>query len=84
MMYSLDIIGLNYCVLIDGKVMHKKAMGFANLEHQVPMTQDKLFAVASMSKLFSSTALTSAIVTHFSIETKYNAKPNPCLNSKCF
>lgn len=57
MMDSLDIIGLNYCVLIDGKVMHKKAMGLANLEHQVPMTQDKLFAVASMSKLFSSTAL---------------------------
>ncbi len=57
MMDSLDIVGLNYAVLIDGKVMHKKAMGFANLEHQVPMTLDKLFAVASMSKLFSSTAL---------------------------
>jgi len=83
-MANLDIIGLNYCVLIDRKVMHKKAMGFANLERQVPMTQDKLFAVASMSKLFSSTALTSAIVTRFNIETKYNAKPNPYLNSKCF
>lgn len=57
MLDSLDIVGLNYCVLINGKVMHKKAMGFANLEHQVPMTQNKLFAVASMSKLFSSTAL---------------------------
>ena len=57
MMDSLDIVGLNYCVLIDGKAMHKKAMGFANLEHQVPMTLDKLFAVASISKLFSSTAL---------------------------
>lgn len=57
MMDSLDIVGLNYCVLLDGKVMHKKAMGFANLEHEVSMTQDKLFAVASMSKLFSSTAL---------------------------
>jgi CubicO group peptidase (beta-lactamase class C family) len=57
MMDSLDIVGLNYAVLVDGKVMHKKAMGFANLEHQVPMTLDKLFAVASMSKLFSSTAL---------------------------
>lgn len=61
---SLDIVGLNYCVLIDGKVMHKKAMGFANLEHQVPMTQDKLFAVASMSKLFSSTALHQLLMDH--------------------
>ncbi len=57
MMDSLDIIGLNYAVLINGKVMHKKAMGLANIEHQVSMTEDKLFAVASMSKLFSSTAL---------------------------
>lgn len=57
MMDSLDIVGLNYCVLIDGKVMHKNAMGFANLDHQVPMTLDKLFAVASISKLFSATAL---------------------------
>ena len=57
MMDSLEIIGLNYAVLLNGKVMHKKAMGFANFEHQVPMTADKLFAVASMSKLFSATAL---------------------------
>ena len=57
MMDSLEIVGLNYTILIDGKVMHKKAMGFANIEHQVPMTLDKLFAVASISKLFSSTAL---------------------------
>ena len=64
MLDSLDIVGLNYCVLIDGKVMHKKAMGFANLEHQVPMTQDKLFAVASMSKLFSSTALHQLLMDH--------------------
>ncbi len=57
MMDSLDIIGLNYCVMIDGVVQHKKAFGLANFEHRVPMTQDHLFAVASMSKLFSSTAL---------------------------
>lgn len=57
MMDSLDIVGLNYSVLINGEVVHKKAMGFSNLEHQVPMTLDKLFAVASISKLFSSTAL---------------------------
>ena len=57
MMDRLDIIGLHYVVLINGKVRHKKTMGFANFEHQVPMNEEKLFAVASMSKLFSSTAL---------------------------
>jgi CubicO group peptidase (beta-lactamase class C family) len=56
-MAELEIVGLNYAILINGKVVHKKAMGLANIEHQVPMTQDKLFAVASMSKLFSSIAL---------------------------
>ncbi|WP_185154495.1 serine hydrolase [Fulvivirga sp. M361] len=57
MMDSLEIIGLNYAILINGKLVHKKAMGLANLEHQVPMTLDNLFAVASISKLISSTAL---------------------------
>lgn len=57
MMDSLEIIGLNYAVLIDGKVMHKNTMGLANFEHQVPLSLDHLFAVASISKLFSSTAL---------------------------
>ncbi len=57
MMDSLEIVGLNYAILIDGEVVHKKEMGLANIDHQVPMTLDKLFAVASISKLFSSTAL---------------------------
>ena len=57
MMDSLEIVGLNYTILIDGKVVHKKAMGLANIAYQVPMTTEKLFAVASISKLFSSTAL---------------------------
>lgn len=57
MMDSLDIIGLNYAILINGKVVHKKAMGLANFELQVPMKENNLFAVASISKLFSSTAL---------------------------
>lgn len=57
MMNNLEIVGLNYTVLIDGKVVHKKSMGLANIEHQVPMSLNNLFAVASISKLFSSTAL---------------------------
>ena len=64
MMDSLDIIGLNYAVLMNGKMMHKKALGLANIEHQVLMTDDKLFAVASMSKLFSSTALHKLLKEH--------------------
>ena len=57
MIDSSEIVGLNYAILIDGKLMHEKAFGFANLDLKVPMTTDKLFAVASMSKMFSSIAL---------------------------
>ncbi|MBL4643496.1 MAG: beta-lactamase family protein, partial [Flavobacteriaceae bacterium] len=57
MIDSSGIIGLNYAVLIDGKLAHKKAFGLANLDHKIPMTLEKLFSVASISKLFSSTAL---------------------------
>lgn len=57
MMDSLNIIGLNYAILLDNKVVHQQTMGLANLDLQVPMKLNNLFAVASISKLFSSTAL---------------------------
>ena len=54
---SLKIIGLNYAVLIDNKLVHKKAFGSAHAQLQVPMTLDNSFPIASISKLFSSVAL---------------------------
>jgi CubicO group peptidase (beta-lactamase class C family) len=57
MIDSSGIIGLNYAILIDGKLAHKKTFGLANFDLKVPMTLDKLFSVASISKMFSSIAL---------------------------
>ncbi|UOB18154.1 serine hydrolase domain-containing protein [Abyssalbus ytuae] len=57
MMDSLGIIGLNYTILLNNKVVHQNTFGYANLDLQVPMKPDNLFPVASISKLFSSTAL---------------------------
>lgn len=54
---SLKIVGLNYAILIDNKLVHKKAFGSAHAQLQVPMTLDKAFPIASISKLFSSVAL---------------------------
>ena len=54
---SLKIIGLNYAILIDNEVVHKKSFGSAHAQLNVPMTIDKSFPVASISKLFSSVAL---------------------------
>ena len=61
---SLEIVGLNYAILIDNEVVHQKAFGLANVQLQVPMTLDNLFPVASISKLFSSTALHKLLSIH--------------------
>lgn len=57
MMDSLGIIGLNYTILLNKKVVHQNTFGYSHLDLQVPMKPDNLFPVASISKLFSSTAL---------------------------
>ncbi|AUP80490.1 serine hydrolase domain-containing protein [Flavivirga eckloniae] len=54
---SLNIIGLNYAILVNNKLAHKKSFGLAQAQLKVPMTLDKSFPVASISKLLSSVAL---------------------------
>jgi CubicO group peptidase (beta-lactamase class C family) len=61
---SQQIIGLNYVILIDNKVVHKKSFGSAHAQLNVPMTIDKSFPVASISKLFSSIALHKLLSIH--------------------
>ncbi|MDD7885473.1 serine hydrolase [Flavivirga sp. 57AJ16] len=63
MMDSLGIIGLNYAILLNKEVVHQKTFGLSNLDLQVAMKQDNLFPVASISKLFSSTALNKLLKT---------------------
>ena len=57
MVSQLEIVGLNYAILIDNEVAHQQSFGVANAQLQVPLTLDHSFAVASISKLFSSVAL---------------------------
>ncbi|BDW93397.1 serine hydrolase [Flagellimonas marinaquae] len=54
---SLQIVGLNYAILIDNEIVHTKSFGLANAQLNVPMTINKSFPVASISKMFSSIAL---------------------------
>ncbi|MFT6002743.1 MAG: CubicO group peptidase (beta-lactamase class C family) [Flavobacteriales bacterium] len=61
---SLKIIGLNYTILIDNKVVHKKSFGAAHAQLKAPMTIDKSFPVASISKLFSSVVLHKLLSIH--------------------
>ena len=64
MIDSLEIVGLNYAILIDNEVVHQKAFGLANLQLQAPMKLDNSFPVASISKLFSSIALHNLLYIH--------------------
>lgn len=61
---SLNIIGLNYAILIDNKLVHKKSFGLAQVQLKVPMTLDKSFPVASISKMFSSIALHKLLISN--------------------
>jgi len=61
---SLQIIGLNYAILIDNELVYKKSFGSAHAQLKVPMTIDKSFPVASISKLFSSVALHKLVSIH--------------------
>ncbi len=40
-----------------GEVVYQKALGFANLEHQVQMTQDNVFRLGSVTKQFTAVCI---------------------------
>ena len=44
--------GLAYGVVLDGKLIHARALGLANIEDKIPATGETLFRVASMTKSF--------------------------------
>lgn len=64
MIDSLDIVGLNYAILIDNEVVHQKAFGLASAQLRVPMALEHSFPVASISKMFSSIALHELLNIH--------------------
>ena len=57
-MASLHVPGAVFVYVADGRVVFKKGYGYANLATQTPVDPDTtLFQVASVSKLFTATAL---------------------------
>jgi CubicO group peptidase (beta-lactamase class C family) len=53
-----QIPGLALVVIRDGEVVKMKGYGFANLEHDVPVTTDTVFELASVTKQFTAAATT--------------------------
>ena len=52
-----DSPGCAVAVIDSGKIIYKKGYGMANLEHNIPITPDTIFDVASVSKQFTAFAV---------------------------
>ncbi len=51
------IPGLVYGVLLDGKLVHTRALGLANVAEKIPAARDTRFRIASMTKSFTALAI---------------------------
>lgn len=51
------IPGLALVVIQNGEIVKMKGYGYANLEHNVPVTPDTVFELASVTKQFTATAI---------------------------
>lgn len=49
--------GLVYGIIMNGQMVHRGALGFANLEKQLPANNQSAFRIASMTKSFISVAI---------------------------
>jgi CubicO group peptidase (beta-lactamase class C family) len=54
---SADSPGLGVSVVNKGKVVYQKSIGLANLEYAVPISEQSIFHVASVSKQFTAFAI---------------------------
>lgn len=56
-MNKYPVAGISVAVIKDGKMMYVHSFGYKNLEQKIPLTNESIFRIASISKSFSSTAL---------------------------
>lgn len=60
-MDHLDRPGASVLVIKNGVVLHRKGYRSANLEHQIPITPESVFDIASVSKQFAGMAISMLI-----------------------
>ncbi|KAH8851569.1 Serine beta-lactamase-like protein LACTB, mitochondrial [Schistosoma japonicum] len=46
--------GISVCVSLSGNIIYQEGVGYANVEHMVPVNADTVFRIASVSKPFTS------------------------------
>jgi CubicO group peptidase (beta-lactamase class C family) len=53
--------GIAVCIINNGKVVYQKSFGVANTTTSIPVTDTTIFEIASLTKMFTSVALQSAL-----------------------
>ena len=56
-MKELDVVGLSVAVVKKGKIIYNHSFGLKDIATNVPLTNDHIFRIASISKSFSATAI---------------------------
>ena len=56
-MARLNIPGLSAAVVLDGQIIWKKGIGYADREKKIKATPDTVYRIASISKLFNAVAI---------------------------
>lgn len=51
------VVGLSVVVVRDGAILYSKAFGLKNIEDSIPLSENDIFRIASISKSFSVTAI---------------------------
>ncbi|TYA71769.1 serine hydrolase [Seonamhaeicola marinus] len=74
-MKSYNTIGLSVAVVRDGKIIYSKGFGYRNLKERLPVTENTIFHIASMSKAF-----TGALLGILESENKLSLKDKPAMH----
>lgn len=54
---ELKTVGLAVVVVKKGEIVYTKNLGWQNVENQIPLSDNSIFRIASISKSFSATAI---------------------------
>ena len=57
MMKTKPVVGLSVAVVKHYRIIYTQSFGYKNLERSIPLTNDGMFRIASISKSFSATAI---------------------------
>ena len=56
-MRTTPVVGLSVAVVKDNKVIYNHSFGFKDVEKELPLTNESIFRIASISKSFTTTAI---------------------------